>query len=839
MRAPPPAPSLPSAARILDLGGAWRLRQDDARPALDARVPGNVHLDLLRAGRIPDPFPVDREERVQWVGAAAWTYEREFEAPEDLRRRRRVLLRCEGLDTLAEVRLNDRLLARTDNMFRTWEFDVGGRLRAGRNRISVRFASTLPVIRRLQRKRRMNSWNSEFGPPEALGRPWVRKQPCNYGWDWGPRLVTCGIWRPIRLVAFGTARLRDVEVRQEHARGRVRLRVAVDADRAGSPALSARVRVLFRGRPVASASVPLRGARAEARLEVRTPRLWWPNGMGEQALYDVRVELVDRAGRVLDTGARRVGLRTLRLARRKDRWGESFQFEANGVPFFAKGANWIPADAILARLTWDDYHRLASDAAAANMNMLRVWGGGIYEDDAFYDLCDELGLCVWQDFMFACATYPAFDPSFMASVRAEAEDNVRRLRHHPCLALWCGNNELEQGCVGPKWTGRQMSWKDYRRLFDRLLPGVVRRLDPDRDYWPSSPHSPRGDRDDFNNPRCGDAHLWDVWHGGKPFEWYRSCPHRFNSEFGFQSFPEPRTVRGYTRPEDRNLTSPVMEFHQRSGVGNRAILQQMLDWFRVPRGFDEALWLSQVLQGLGIKYGVEHWRRSMPRGMGTLYWQLNDCWPVASWSSIDFHGRWKALHYMARRFFAPCLVSAVEDRASGSMEIHATSDLPRPARGRVRWTLTTPDGRALRAGRIAVRLRPRSSARVATLDLARDLRARGPAALMLWLELEVGGRVVSTEMASFARPKQFDLPDPAIRARARALGDGRFEVRLSARAPALWAWLELRGADARCSDNFFHLRPGRPASVEVAPARRMGLAEFRRRLRVRSLADTG
>ena len=823
---------------ILDLGGEWRLSRVGRRGVVPGHVPGNLHLDLLRDGRIPNPYDRDHEARLHWIGASNWEYEREFETPEDFPRDGRVVLRCEGLDTLATVRLNGRLLGRADNMFRTWEFDVGKRLRAGRNRLSVQFRSVLPEIRRRQRQRIVHSWNSESGPPETSGRAWIRKQACNFGWDWGPCLITCGIWRPIRLVAFGTARVRDLEVRQEHIQGRVLLRALVSTESRNDIPLMAHAQVFFRGRRVGEAVVPVRGGRAEARIPIANPHQWWPNGMGDPALYDVRVELCDRRGRVLDTAARRIGLRTLRLVRRKDRWGESFCFEINGLPFFAKGANWIPADAILARLTEKDYRRLVGDTAAANMNMLRVWGGGIYESDTFYDLCDEMGILVWQDFMFACSTYPTFDRGFMESVRAEVEDNVRRLRHHPCLALWCGNNELEQGLVGPKWTDHQMSWKDYGRLFDRLLPSIVRRLDPGRDYWPGSPHSPHGDRRDFNNPRCGDAHLWNVWHGGKPFEWYRSCEHRFNSEFGFQSFPEPRTVRAYTRPGDRNLTSPIMEFHQRSVVGNRAIMQQMLDWFRMPRDFDSTLWLSQILQGLGIKYGVEHWRRSMPRGMGTLYWQINDCWPAASWSSIDFYGRWKALHYMARRFYAPLLVSAVEDQAAGSMEIHVTSDLLLPTRATVRWTLATPAGLRLRDGRIPSRAKPRSSTRVATLDFSRELEERGAADLMLWLNLEVGGCVVSRELASFARPKQFELSDPRLSTRARVLANGAFEVLLSTKRPALWVWLGLREVDARFSDNFFHLRPGDSQVIEVRPARPLTLARFRSRLEARSLVNT-
>ena len=472
------------------------------------------------------------------------------------------------------------------------------------------------------------------------------------------------------------------------------------------------------------------------------------------------------------------------------------------------------------------------------MNMLRVWGGGIYEDDTFYDLCDELGICIWHDFMFACAVYPAFDEAFLANVRCEAEDNVRRLRHHPWIALWCGNNELEQGLVGPAWNDRQMSWEDYGTLFDKLLPEVTAALDPERDYWPCSPHSPHGDRADFNNPRWGDAHLWDVWHGRKPFEWYRTCEHRFNSEFGFQSFPEPRTVYSYTEPQDRNVTTYVMEQHQRSGIGNTVIMQYMLDWFRLPAKFEMTLWLSQVLQGMAMKYAVEHWRRAMPRGMGTLYWQINDCWPVASWASIDYYGRWKALQYMARKFYAPVLLSGVENPDTGTVAVHLTNDRRQPAAGAYTWLLTDVHGETLASGGKAVAAGPLQNALVDTLELGAYLKQHGPRDLMLWLECSVEGEPVSTNFVSFARPKHLELDEPAISTQVESLGDNRFVVTLSATHPALWVWLELDGTDARYSDSFVHLVPGRPEKIVVSPAGAMDLDQFQAALSVRSLIDT-
>jgi len=822
----------------LSLNGSWRVAKAEQRgAALPARVPGCVHTDLLAAGRIPDPYYRDNELAVQWVGETDWTYVREFDVPADFLRRERGLLRCEGLDTLATVFVNGREIGRADNMFRTWEFDARAALRAGRNRIEVRFASVVPYLKRRQDKRPLPDWGT------LKGRAWVRKEPCNFGWDWGPTLITCGIWRDVRLVAFDTARLTGVRIRQQHAQGKVSLLVTPEVERVAAagdaPELRAVVSVALDGREVAETTAPVSAAGGSAELTVANPRLWWPHGMGRQPLYTLNVTLRDGQGRTLDATSRRVGLRTLRLDRHPDEWGESFQFVVNGLPFFAKGANWIPADSFAPRVTRERYADLLASAAAANMNMLRVWGGGLYEDDAFYERCDELGLCIWQDFMFACSTYPAYDAGFMRNVKAEAEDNVRRLRHHACLALWCGNNELEQGLVGNEWNDRQMSWQDYGKLFDELLPEVVRALDPDRDYWPGSPHTPPpGDRQNANDPDRGDAHLWDVWHGRKPFEWYRTCTHRFNSEFGFQSFPEPAAVRGYTLPADRNVTARVMEHHQRSGIGNAVIMQYMLDWFRLPAAFDMTLWLSQIQQAMAIKYAVEHWRRNMPRGMGTLYWQINDCWPVASWSSLDSAGRWKALHYLARRFFAPLLVSAVEDAATGRVDVHVTSDRMAAAAGAVAWRLTDLGGKSLASGRQRVTAAPRANTPVATLELGRFIEKRTPRDLLLWIELFAGRERVSENLALFARPKHLELRPPRISAAVRPAGDGAFAVTLKSRTPALWAWVEIEGIEARYSDNFVHLPAGRPVAIIVTPARKTAPAAFRRALCVRSLVDT-
>jgi len=822
----------------VSLNGEWTLSRTGEAEAIPAAVPGCVHMDLLAQSMIPDPYFRDNELQVLWVGKTNWTYRRNFVVDAALLAHEHALLRCEGLDTIATLTLNGALVGCADNMFRTWEYDVHTALREGNNELVIAFRAPMQYVReKAAGQRFLPAWG--VGDHKLDGGGWIRKEPCNFGWDWGPKLATCGIWRDIALLVYDSARLDDVHILQQHAAdGSVAVEVRVGAEQSLADELTAQVELIFEGQTVGATRLPLQAGQGATTLRVDKPQLWWPNGMGAQPLYTVRVTLLNAAGRALDERCLRIGLRRLELVRQPDAWGESFHFSCNGVPFFAKGANWIPDDVFAARMTPERYRSSLENARQAHMNMLRVWGGGIYEDDAFYDICDEMGICVWQDFIFACATYPTFEEQWMANVAIEAEQNVRRIRHHASLALWCGNNELEQGLVGDDWTATTMSWSDYGKLFDQLLPEIVERLDPQTDYWPCSPHSPLGPREDHSNPTCGDAHLWSVWHGQQPFEWYRSCTHRFNSEFGFQSFPEPRTVYAYTEAQDRNITSWVMEHHQRSGIGNTTIMKYLCDWFRLPRTFEMNLWLTQILQGMAIKYAVEHWRRGMPRGMGTLYWQLNDCWPVASWSSVDSLGRWKALHYMARRFFAPLLISGLEDWDTGHVEVHVTSDLLEPCEGAVSWLLTDVAGERLDGGELAVAIGPNGDTMATILELGKHVQRHGARQLLLWLDLSVGGAVVSTNLVTFARPKHLELRAPGIIYEVAPADEGAFAVTLRAEKPALWVWLGLRYLEARYSDAFFHLRPGQSTTVMVKPLVPATLEEIRSQLEVTSLIDT-
>ncbi len=811
----------------LTLNGAWTLyKQDDPTP-IPATVPGCVHTDLLANGLLDDPFYRDNELKQMWIGETDWRYARTFTVAPELLTHERVLLRCHGLDTLATIRVNGVEIGTANNMFRTWEFDVKSALQAGENRIEVAFAAAMTYACQMDAEK--GEWPGWVEPMRINSGAWIRKEPCNFGWDWGPKMVTSGIWRAIELVTYDTARLTDVLITQQHESGEVALTVQIAAETFGAAPLHAAVQVLKEGAAVtATMPVVLTDGAGTVTLRIPDPHLWWVNGLGEQPLYEVKVGLFDNGDGFIDTWTKRIGLRTLTLERHPDEWGESFYFACNGVPFFAKGANWIPASPYPWEPQYALYQMLISAAADVHMNMLRAWGGGVYEDDAFYALCDEYGIAIWQDFMFACGTYPTTDAEFMANVKAEATDNIKRLRHHPCMALWCGNNEIEQGMGGSGWQAK-LSWDDYGLLWDKLLPELVAELAPQTAYWPGSPHTPIGDRNDHMDPTAGDTHLWGVWHGKQPFEWYHTRPDRFVSEFGFQSFPEPATVYEYTLPQDRNITSYVMEHHQRSGIGNSTIIHYLLDWFRLSTSFDGTLWLSQILQGMAMKYAVEGWRRNMPRSMGALYWQLNDMWPAPSWSSLDWKGNWKALHYMARRFFAPLLITGVEDEVGGTVHIHATNDQRVEGVGEAEYVLTTAHGEVLEHSTFPVRVTAGTTAVVGSVDVRRWLDSYSPRDLLMWVSLRVDGAVISEDLVTFCRPKHLELAQPSITLDVHTVSDGEFDVTLTTDAAALYVWLEL--ANAKFSDNFVHLRPGAAKTIRVR-------AQDAADLRVRSLVDT-
>lgn len=806
--------------KTLPLHGEWKVRQEAGRIRCKGQVPGCIHADLLRAGLIENPDWRTNEHSLVWIGESFWTYERDFTAGK-LPVEEHVELVAEGLDTLATIWFNDRLVGRTDNMHRTWRFDIRRLLRRGRNKLRITFDPVRPYLEKKGRIDPLPAWNEYHGWKH---RGWLRKQHSNFGWDWSPVLVSCGVWMPIRLEAWSANRFDTVRIAQTHRKADVEL--ALDCGLATTSPARIEGSVWHDGNQV--------GMFSDGKCTLRRPRLWWPSGMGEQPLYQIRLQLLDSDGRVLDSWTRRFGLRTLQLIRKKDRWGISFHFEANGVPFFAKGPNWINPLPYPSYPEDGSWRQALRDAVAVHCNMIRVWGGANYCPDDFYDLCDELGLTVWQDLLFACGPYPADDAAFLTSVAAETVDNVRRLRHHPCIALWCGNNELEHQFIAPKKEPGKMAYKDYDYLFENVLGRSVRNADPQASYWPASPVFTLPGRDGVDAGN-GDIHIWEIWFSDAPFENYRNYPHRFISEFGFQSMPHPRTLESFTLPEDRQFNSPVLEHHQRSGPGNIQIIKHLNHWFRFPRRLDHMVLLSQLVQANSLKIGVEHFRRNMPRTMGTLYWQLNDCWPAPTWSTIDSAGRWKAGHFFARRFFSPILVSACENPETRRLEVWLTHDTPEPRHGLLRLTITDLDGKELETRELRAKVPGRSSRRLLAHTLPPGLRLENCLAWLDWIEEE---KTLVSNTVLWTRPKQMELQNPDFQITVRPDGRDGFEATVQVRRPALWAWLDIEGVDCRWSDNFQCVRPGTPWIVHARPATPMRLEEFRRTLRVESVRST-
>lgn len=815
------------------LSGAWQLRQAGEKQFYPGQVPGGVHTDLIAAGAIPDPFFGDNELRVMWVAEKDWQYSREFSVSDALLKEERVYLVCDGLDTLGKVELNGHELGRFENMFRQYRWEVKGLLKLGINTLVFTFDSPVQYAKEHEAKFALTG----VQPWSILGGPYLRKAPCHFGWDWGPMLPPVGIWKDLRLEGHSIARLQDVHLRQRLDGNKGVLTADVKLDRWGSAPLLARMRVTAPGGKTWEQTVPVDGGTGTVQVEVPQPELWWPNGYGEQPLYSVAISLLS-GEYALDARSYKIGFRTIELRRDPDQWGETFIFWVNGVPVFAKGADWIPADSFPTRISDQYLEGLIRDSAAAHMNMLRVWGGGFYEEEEFYDLCDRYGILVWQDFVFACNKYPE-DEDFFQNVKVEAVENVRRLRHRASLALWCGNNEMEQGWVDWGWNkpsdySNQRLKIAYDRMFHHLLPGIVAAEDPDRTYWPSSASSGLPFSEP-NGQQRGDCHYWDVWHGRKPFTAYRSQYPRFMSEFGFQSLPPFETVQAYAEEKDWNMTSYIMEHHQRSFKGNGLMISQMTDTFRMPKDFPMLVYLSMVLQAEGIRYGVEHWRRHKDRVGGILYWQLNDCWPVASWSSIDYFGRWKALHYAARRFFAPVLLSIEDIEEKAQMDVWVTSDVTAPWKGSAAWKLITLDGQVLDSGEEAVSLNPQESTQV--FSKAFDLTPEEKRRTVFLCELKQGSERISLSLATFIPNKHLELGDPQLDVVVSQQGD-QVVYECSAKSLARFVEFKLQGADVVFSDNYFDVPAGMPVRVTSPIPAGWNLAKVRESLRVTTLASS-
>jgi beta-mannosidase len=641
--------------RLLLNGTDWQFVETGAQNWRPAQVPGSVQTDLLSLGEIPNPFVLNNEDSIQWVSERDWTYKKTFSLSSEILNKQHHILKLEGLDTYTQVFLNDSLLLTTDNAFRTYEFDASEILRPDNTlEITLRSPDTIEKIAATKLKYQL---------PEAP-RVFTRKPQFQYGWDWGPKIKTIGIWRDVSLVSFDKVRMKDTFIQTDNiSEEKATLTVQIEFDTFDDDKSTVEI-INNATSEVIERTIKTDGQdRYKFPITINNPKLWWTHNLGKPYLYDFTINL-KKGNTIIQSIHKKVGIRTIELLTEKDSIGESFYFKLNGKPVYMKGANYIPQNIFLAEVQPQDRKKLLDDVVAANMNMLRVWGGGVYEDDLFYDLCDEKGILVWQDFMFACAMYPG-DKDFLENVKAEAIDNVKRLRNHPSIALWCGNNENSEGWQRWGWQAdktevqKEEIWNSYQAVFNDILPKVVDSLHPSISYWESSPKFGRGDkRYQFE----GDAHDWWVWHDGYPFEHYEEEVPRFMSEFGFQSFPSYETIKYFTGQDSIDLNHPSFTTHQKHARGFKLIREYMERDFPVPSNDEDYVYVSQLLQAYGITKGIRAHRLAKPYNMGTLYWQLNDCWPVVSWSSIDGLGNWKALHYKVKEAFEDVLIIVKQDK---------------------------------------------------------------------------------------------------------------------------------------------------------------------------------
>lgn len=810
--------SAQSQTYVLDKG--WEFSQAGSNEWMSARVPGTVHQDLLDHGRLPDPFYGMNELKVQWVEKEDWLYRTVFTVTADQLKSDAAWLTFEGLDTYADVYLNGSLLLKADNMFVGHKLAVKDVLREGENRLMIRFRS--PV------EETAPQWDTDgFNYPadndhsEKRMSVYTRKAPYSYGWDWGIRLATSGIWRPVKLTFCNGAAIDDFFVRQQEVTEQVaKVDNQLEINNVISTPKEAQVKVVYAYGEQADTltrTVVLQPGKNSLSMPawIEKPHLWMPNGWGDPVLYTFTAT-VSVDGKEVASREEAIGLRSIRVVMEDDKDGKSFYFEVNGKPMFAKGSNYIPGDALLPNMTGERYARLFEDIRAANMNMVRVWGGGIYEDDRFYEEADRNGILVWQDFIFACTTYP-HDPTFLKRVSEEAVYNMRRLRNHASLAMWCGNNEIYEGMRYWGWKDKYspVVWKEmtegYDVLFRQLLPELVEANDPGRFYMHGSPYEANWGRPE--SWKIADSHNWGTWYGQKPFESLDTEIPRFMSEYGFQAFPEMKTIRMFASPEDYELESPVMNAHQKASIGNFLIKKTMALYYKVPEKFEDLIYAGLILQGQGMRHGIEAHRRHRPYCMGSLPWQLNDSWPVVSWSSIDYYGNWKAMHYQIRRAFAPVLVNAIKE--GNNLSYYIMSDRLTDEELTLNLELMDFNGKVYRKQKVDGLLPANTSKLFYQEPVEQALAGRDSATTFMHMVVKSKkGEVLSDEIYYFAHPKDQFLPKTPLHWQVKQK-KGYCEVTVKADKLARDIFIEVPVQGVRFSDNFFDLLPGQKKKVII------------------------
>jgi beta-mannosidase len=859
-----------------ELKANWQFRRQGDVQWMRANVPGTVHTDLLLNKKIPDPFYRDNEQKLQWIEKENWEYEADFDIDDKIISKQNIDLVFNGLDTYADVYLNGVLILQADNMFRTWKVDVKKYLRPRNNQLHIRFASAQNKVDSMAKAA------LPFLLPDNA-RVYVRKAQYHFGWDWGPKFTTCGVWRKIGLEAWDDVRIEDVYVRDfiidsfyrdnklvTFAQVETEITINSWTDKIYNLSLSEAA--------PADASGNIRRAAEDLSTEknfvellervyikkgrnrysvvfgIRNPELWWCTGLGKQKLYQLACDLYDAANVHAEAKEHFVtpfALRKIELVTEPDDksqfasallsenrpTGKTFYFKVNGVPVFMKGANYIPQSPFLPSVTISDYRQVIENAKAANMNMLRVWGGGVYEDDTFYKLCDENGILVWQDLMFACAMYPGHE-DFMESVRAELEQNIERLRNHPAIAVWCGNNENNEAWNNWGWqnqfnihgTDSVKIWQWYEDLFHKLAPQVITDIDGARPYWPSSPSFGWGRNESYTE---GDSHYWGLWHGNKEgfdIETIDGKTGRFVSEYGMQSLPAWSTIEAFTKPEDRDTSTVVMKAHQKNTPGFYKLGSYIDRYFNKPKDFESYAYVTQCLQAYTLKYSIETQRSKMPYCMGTLYWQLNDCWPVASWSSVDGSGSWKAAHYAIRNAYKDLLFGVSKNQ--NNFNIYMVNDNRDGLSKTLKISLADFEGKLFWQKNIDLKKIPWGKTALLTIDSAELFKGISAAkAVMQFSVTDASGEFGTSNLIYFARPKEQQLQAPRFTIRQ----PDATHLDISSDILARYVWVQIPGIK-NLDDNFFDLMPGETMRIEIKTSR--PLKNLLKQVKIRSLADT-
>ncbi len=769
--------------KTYSLNGNWNMIRVETGDTYEVTVPSDNYTELLKSGVIPDPYYKDNEKLVEWVGREDWKFSRLFTLDENDLNNRKILLVAEALDTLCEVYVNGILVGKGENAHLKYEFDIKPFVKAGENEIIIKFFAPTTYAEKRQK---------EAPIPKNCngtdGAAYLRKPHCHFGWDWGPHIPLSGITGDISVTCFDN-RVEDVEIKQIHNNGKVTVKINPVVD--GEGELTAKI-ICPDGTEMAIEN---------NEIIIENPELWWTrelSGKEKQPLYTIAVAL----GESVIT--KKIGLRTIRLDRSRDEYGSNFCFYLNDVAIFGKGADWILPDSLMGRVTNEIYDYYIDSALKANFNMLRIWGGAYYPSEYFFEQCDEKGLLLWQDFMFACLMYPFYEEDFLNNVLKEIEYNVKRIKSHPSLCLWCGNNEVETMFAYMPETMKIVQW--YKKFFYEILKDLVEKLDPDTPYIETSPIGD-GFRKGVTGDDHGDTHMWTVWHGQKPLNYYRTRPTRFCSEFGLESLPSMDAVRQFAEESDYEITSDIFNSHQKCKNGNRKMLYYLLEKFYEPEKFEDLIYMTNLIQKECIQDATEHWRRHRERCNGSLFWQYNDCWQAPSWSSVDYTGKWKALQYASRHFFEPVSVSIEDEKKN--YKLYAINDLREEKNVKIEARLSTLDGKVISSYSLSKKLKPISSECVFDSKISGDVKN-----VFLSVKMYENDVLVSERTKIFVPDRDLSLKSNTI-AKSVSYENGEIVIKLISPVFCRSVMVDIVDFKTPFSDNYFDLLPNEEKIITV------------------------